>query len=126
MREKVWRFLGYVAAVCIGAFPAFFVVFNAIFSDGGSTAERIVTFILTILSYGIFGMAFGFFSSAAPWKLGFWISFPAIVIVAGYSARETGRLFLHLSYPVLAVGAASLGAYAGSRQRARRKSRGSS
>jgi lipoprotein signal peptidase len=126
MREKGWRCLGYVAAVIIGAFPAFFVVFNAIFSDGSSTAERIVTFILTIFFYGILGMAFGFCSSAAWWKLGLWISLPAIVIVTWYSTRETGRLLLHVSYPVLAVGAASLGAGAGSWLRARQKSRAGS
>jgi hypothetical protein len=121
--RKVWRFLGYVVALSIGALPAFFVVFNAIFADAGSIAERIVTFVLTILSYGILGLACGFFLAAAAWRLGLWVSCPAIVIVIWYSMREGERLLLHLFYLVLAVGAASFGAYAGSRLRARRKDR---
>ena len=123
MREKALRLLAYVAAVSVGTLPAFYVVFNAIFTDGGSPIERIVTFVLTIVAYGILGIAFGLFSSAAWWVLGLWISFPAIVIVAWYSARETGRLLLHLSYLVLAVGSASLGVRAGSWYRALRKGR---
>jgi hypothetical protein len=114
MRERALRLLGYAAAVVLGAFPAFFVVFNAIFSDGSSTIERIATFVLTTVAYGILGLAFGYFSSADAWVLGLWISFPAIVIVLWYSARETGRLLLHLSYLVLAAGSAYLGARAGS------------
>ena len=123
MRETALRVLVYVAAGCVGAFPAFFVVFNAIFTDAGSPIERIATFILTIVAYAVLGMAFGLFSSAASWVLGFWISFPAIVIVAWYSARETGRLLLHLSYVGLAVGSAIVGARAGSWYRALRRGR---
>ena len=123
MRERALRLFAYAAAAIAGTFPAYFVVFNAIFSDGGSPIERIVTFVLTVVSYGILGVAFGWFSSAAWWILGFWISFPAIVIVAWYSAREAGRLVLHLFYLVLAVGSASLGARAGAWYRARRKGR---
>jgi hypothetical protein len=123
MRQRALRLLVYVAAASVGAVPAFFVVFNAIFSDGGSTIERIVTYILTVVAYGILGIAFGLFSSAAWWVLGFWISVPAIVIVAWYSTREMGRLLLHVSYPVLAVGSASLGARVGAWYRALRKSR---
>jgi lipoprotein signal peptidase len=123
VRKRVLRLLVYVAAVGVGAFPAFFVVFNAIFSDGGSPIERIATFVLTIVAYWVLGAAFGLFSSAAWWVLGFWISFPAIVIVALYSMRERERLFLHWFYLVLAVGAASLGARAGAWFRALWKSR---
>jgi hypothetical protein len=119
----VLRLFVCVAAVSVGAFPAFFVVFNAIFSDGGSTIERMVTFALTIVAYGMLGIAFGLFTPAAWWVLGFWISFPAIVIVAWYSLRETGRLFLHLNYLVLAVGSAIVGARAGSWYRALRRGR---
>lgn len=123
MRERALRLLVYVIAVSVGAFPAVFVVFNAIFTDGGSPVERIVTFVLTIVAYGILGIAFGLFSAAASWVLGWWISFPAIVIVIWYSARETGRLLLHSSYLVLAVGSAILGARAGAWYRALRQSR---
>jgi len=123
VRERALRLLVYIAAVMVGAFPAIFVVFNAIFADGGSPIERVVTFVLTVAAYGILGIAFGLFSSAAWWVLGFWISFPAIVIVAWYSIEEPGRPLLHLSYLVLAIGSASLGARAGAWYRARRKAR---
>lgn len=111
------RLLTYLIAFAIGILPAFFVVFNAIFSDVFSLADRLLTYLLTLIAYGILGLTFGFLSRSLSWKWSIWLTLPALVIAILYSFNESGRWLLHLSYPLLAFAAAAAAATAGSRLR---------
>jgi hypothetical protein len=123
MNGKSARQLSYVIAFLVGILPAFFIVFNAIFSDVFSTADRVMTFLLVAVAYTALGALFGFFAPMAAWQVGLWLSLPAILIVAWYSTREPGQWLLHLTYLILTLAFASLGAYVGSRLGERRRKR---
>lgn len=111
--RKVPVKVGYILAVLAGAPPAFFLVFNAVFADGGSILERLLSFGLVVAAYGILGLVFGFVWPRASWRWGIWISIPALIILGWYSSRETERLLLHFLYLVATVAPACLAAFAG-------------
>ncbi|MCX7749442.1 MAG: hypothetical protein N2645_21500 [Clostridia bacterium] len=103
------KFLGHVLAFLLGILPAFFIVFNSIFSDSsGSVLERLFTFGLVILVYGILGFIFGFISSAETWKWGISLSLPAVFIVLLYSSKELQNLLFNIFYGVLCIGGGCL------------------
>lgn len=112
MKKGVKIFL-YGLFFIISILPAFFIVFNSVFSDGGSFGERLFTFVLVICAYGILGFVLGYFVKGEPWKMGLWISLPAIIIVGLYSINEYTRLLLHLFYVALTIGSAVCGSYFG-------------
>ncbi len=114
------RPLRYAGAVAAGLLPSFFVVFNAIFSDVFSVSERLFTFVLTLIVYGILGAVFGYVSPRNYWGWAFWLTLPAAAIVIWYSLDE-GRWLLHLSYVVVAFASAAAGAAAGSNRRIRNR-----
>ncbi len=113
------RPLGYAIAVGIGMVPAFFVVFNAIFSDIFSAVERLLTMVLTAMSYGLLGFLFGVAAPGASWQWGGWLALPAAVIVVRQSLDEPERAPINLVYLLVALGAAAATSYAGARLRAR-------
>lgn len=110
------RFLGYVIAFAVGILPAFFIVFNAVFTDeSGILFERMVTFIITILAYGLLGAIFGLIAAAPSWKWGIALSLPAALLIILYTIREPGNAGLHFLYLVIAAGSACMGAYLAAR-----------
>jgi hypothetical protein len=110
------RFLGYVLAFVVGVLPAFFIVFNAVFPDSnGIIFERMVSFVITIVAYGLLGAIFGLIAAGPSWKWGIALSLPAVFLILFYTAREPGNAGLHLLYLVIAVGSACLGAYLAAR-----------
>lgn len=114
MNTNVIRLLTYITAVGIGTVPAFFIVFNAVFTDSsGLIGERLLTFVLVTVAYGILGIAFGFVSTAVPWRLALWLSFPAFGLLAWYTTREPGQILLHLVYMIWVFVSAVAGIYAG-------------
>ena len=113
--------IGYLLAVLAGIPPAFFLVFNALFSDGGSAPERLLSFSLVIVTYGALGLVFSFFRPKPSWQWGIWLSIPAFIIVGWYSFRETGNLSLHLLYLVAATTPACSAAFIGKRLSAKRR-----
>ena len=113
------RPLGYVLAIGIGVIPAFFVVFNAIFSDIFSTAERLFTLLLTAVVYGLLGLIFGIVGPSGLWQWGAWLALPAAIIVVWQSLDEPERALLNLAYLVVAFCAAAALSYAGARLRTR-------
>jgi len=119
--KKVLTFIEYLLAVLVGIPLAFFLVFNAIFSDGVSIPERFLSFVLIIITYGILGLVFGFTWPKHSWRWGIWISITAFLIVGWYSFRETEHLPLHFSYLVVTAASACLAALAGTRLSARRQ-----
>jgi hypothetical protein len=119
--QKAMAPFGYILAVIAGIPPAFFLVFNAIFSDGGSVPERIFSFFLVIMAYGILGLVFGLVRPRPSWRWGLWIGLPAFIIVVWYSYLEADRLLLHFLYLVAAFTPACLAGLAGARLSARRK-----
>lgn len=114
MKSKLKGWIGCIIAFIIGIIPAFFIVFNSIFSDDGLAFERFITFLLVIGAFGILGLLFGSIWNNIPWKIGMWLSLPTVIIVALYSIKETGRLPLHLFYLALTVASACLGTRLGS------------
>ncbi len=114
----------YLAAVLVGLPPAFFIVFNAIFSDGTSIPERLISFVLIIISYGILGFVVGFIWPERSWRWGIWISLTAFLIVGWYSLRETAYLLLHFSYLAVTAASACLAALAGTRLSVKRRQKG--
>jgi len=103
----------YLPALLIGIPPAFFLVFNAIFSDVFSALERLMTFLLIVVTYGILGAIFGFVWPQHSWRWGLWLSIAAILIAVLYSFRETGQLALHFLYIATTVSSACLAALGG-------------
>jgi hypothetical protein len=106
-----------LAALLAGAIPGFLLVFNSVFSDGGSAGERLVTFVLTAAAYALLGLLFGYAAPGRGWRWGVWIALPALLILALYGLREPGVLLLGLGYLLLALGAGcwASGAAAGMR-----------
>jgi len=104
----------------LGVLPAFFLVFNVVFSDGGGSAEISLAIILIGAVYLLFGGLAGFWTGS--WRSGLWLGAPALLIIALYSVRENHRLLLHAVVVTAALGPACLGAYAGGRLKVRRNS----
>jgi hypothetical protein len=112
----ILRWLSYLLALALGLLAGFFVVFNSVFSDGGALGERLMTYGIVIVVYGLLGFLF---SLASPAKAGLWtalLSAPAVLILILYTLKEHQAWLLHLSYFLLAPSvthvAASLGARA--------------
>ena len=116
---KLTSLIGSILALGVGFLAAFFIIFNALFADIFSPVDRLITLLIVVVVYGIIGGAFGFSAPGSAWKWALWIDLPAIVIVAWYTTREPQRWLLHLAYLVVSIGAAALGAYAGSQLRLR-------
>lgn len=112
MKKVFIRFL----AILIGVLPAFFIVFNSIFTDSnGSLAERMFTFVLVIVAYGVLGVVFGLVAPLASWRWGIWVSVPAALVVILYSIKETDGIFLNLFYIVIALTSGCVASYLGAR-----------
>ncbi len=95
----------------VGIFPAFFFVFASVFTDGGSTGERAVSFLLIAGAYLLLGLASG--AAVRSWKAGVWLSAPAVVMIVLYSVREYDRLLLHAAVVAVAIAFALGGAWGG-------------
>jgi hypothetical protein len=100
-----------------GVLPGFFLVFNAVFSDGGGPGERVLSFVLIAVGYALLGGVSG--ALLRTWRAGLWLSTAAVVLIALYSVREHDRLLLHAAVVAVAVAAACGGAFAGARVRGR-------
>ena len=117
MKSLITSLIGFI----IGIIPGFFIVFNSVFSDSsGSILERLVTFLLVIISYAILGLAFGFMGREKPWVWSTSISLPAIVILVLYSFKEPHLIGLNLFYLCLTFASVWFGSYIGLRLRARK------
>ncbi|HOL16983.1 MAG TPA: hypothetical protein PLY40_01710 [Bacillota bacterium] len=111
MKTPWW---GYILAVVLSVAPAFFIVFNAIFSDIFTPGDRLLSFLLVVLAYEGYGFILGYIWPATGWRWGLWISATAAALVIFYSIGE-GQYLLHLVYILLTVGAACNGSYWGQR-----------
>lgn len=103
------------ALTLVGVLPAFFLVFNAVFSDAGSAGEIALVVGLIVVTYGVLGAAAGYVTGM--WQSGLWLIAPALAIMIPYTFREPGRLLLHAIVINAAVCPALLGAYAGQLRR---------
>lgn len=106
----------YALAIVTGILPAFFIVFNSVFSDSsGALGERLFTFLLTAAAYGILGFLFGYFSPSSSVRSGIALSAPAVLILILYTFKEPQTALLSIAYLVVTVitacAASSLGAY---------------
>ncbi|MCX7921504.1 MAG: hypothetical protein N3B21_05740 [Clostridia bacterium] len=114
------RAIGYVLAVVIGILPAFFLVFNSVFTDSTSITERLFTFALVMAVYGILGVIFGLAGVNTSWRWGIYLSSSAILILVLYSFKEPGIIPLSLLYAIMAIVSSCTAAYLGSRIALRR------
>ncbi len=117
------RASGYFLVLILGILPGYFVVFNSVFTDpGGSVSERLLTFLLTAVTYGIPGAILGYIGPATSWRWGIWLTIPALIIVLLYSFREPGLFLLNFAYILLAFASAAGSAYYGASFALRKKS----
>lgn len=94
----------------LGILPGFFIVFNSVFSDpSGNFFERLVTYLLVIVSFGVLGFLLGR-TRENPLMMGTMLSLFSIILLVLYLFKEPGSLLLILSYLVLTLGASYLGA----------------
>ena len=106
---------GRVAALVVGFVVGFFIVLNSIFSDVFTFKERLYSFLLVILFYGVIGLVFSLVSPS--WKWGLWLAAPAVLLVIFYSISDGFRPLLYISYIVLTIVCACGGAYLGAKIR---------
>lgn len=118
------KIAGFIAAFILGILPGFFIVFNSVFSDSnGSIIERLVTFVLVIVSFGIPGAILGYIGYRTSWRWGIPLSMPSILILAAYSFKEPGLLLLLLVYAALTIVSSIISSYLGSRLAMRKRSK---
>jgi len=99
-------------AFIIGLIPAFFIVFNSVFSDSnGSLNERLFTFLLVIMAYAILGFIFSFIDKNGSWLLWVSLSAPAVIILLLYSFKESNLIGLNILYACLTLGSSWLGTF---------------
>lgn len=108
------RLAGYLVAFVTGILPGFFIVFNAVFTDSsGRLIERLITFLLVILSYIVIGAGFGYYGFSIFWKLGIALALPAILILAFYSTLEVKLIPMNILYIFLTLISSFFGTWAG-------------
>lgn len=98
-----------IIAFLVGVIPGFFIVFNFVFSDSsGSLNERLFTFLLVIVAYGILGLTLSFIEKSQwlPWVS---LSAPAVIILVLYSFKEINLIGLNILYACLTLGSSWLG-----------------
>lgn len=106
MKKALW----YLIAFLLGILPGFFIVFNSIFSDpSGKVLERLVTYLLVIVSFGVLGFLLGR-TRENPLMLGIMLSLFSLILLVFYLTKEPGTWLLILTYGVLTLGSAYLGA----------------
>lgn len=108
-RVLVWV-PGYAFAVFVGIFPAFLLVFKAIFSDELSVLDHVVMLILVILTYGVLGLVFSFILPSPSWRWAIWLNLMAFLFAGWYSTYKVGRIPLNVLY----LTATGVSAYLGS------------
>ncbi|MCX8129803.1 MAG: hypothetical protein N3I35_06860 [Clostridia bacterium] len=121
MHNKYLAAVFYILIGVVSLFLSFFVVFNFMFSDSGSTGERVATYIIAAAAYGIVGSAGGFIKPGS-WKTAsMLLILPVLVITFLYSVREIESVGLNIAYLITAIVFAFSGAYIGSWTKLRRK-----
>ncbi|MGI1660059.1 MAG: DUF6954 family protein [Desulfitobacterium sp.] len=106
MKKLLW----YLIAFLLGILPGFFIVFNSVFSDpSGNISERLVTYLLVIVSFGVLGLLLGR-TRENPLIMGTMLSLFSIILLVFYLFKEPGSLLMILSYLVLTFASAYLGA----------------
>lgn len=114
--------VGFLFALMVGIVPAFFINFNAVFTDkSGSFKELIVIFMLLIGSYGLIGLIFGFIGRKSPLVWGLTLSLPAFIILALYAFKEPESMIQSLESICLTFIAAWFGAHLGFRLKSSKK-----
>jgi hypothetical protein len=117
MKKSIW----FIAAFITGLLPGFFLVFNFMFSDIISLNERILSYLVVIVSYLILGLAFGLAGHDIGWRHGICLSLPAIMLALIYSIKETGTTGINLLYIIAALAPSIIGVQLGARLSRRRK-----
>ncbi len=108
--------MGFILAFIIGIFPAFFINFNAVFSDSsGSIKELLSIYLLIIISYGLIGAAFGFLGKKKPFVWTVTICLPTIIIITLYSFSEPQTIGQSIINTCLTFASTWTGSYLGVR-----------
>jgi MFS family permease len=119
MRDKFLT--GRMAALAAGFVVGFFIVLNSLFSDVFTWQERLYSFVLVILAYGLLGLIFGMISPSLSWKWGLWLAAPAVLLVIFYALTDGFRPFLYTFYILLTLICACGGAFLGTGLRLKKK-----
>ncbi len=112
---RLW--LGTIVAAIVSLLAAFFVVFNAVFSDVFGFRERLLTFVYVAAAYMIIAFVCGLAGPAHAKRWAWILATPALLILALYSLSERSGILVHIIIGAIATLAAHIGAQAGSRAR---------
>jgi hypothetical protein len=123
MKEKIDKIIAHILAFILGILPAFFLIFAAIFSDGGSPSEFIMVYALVFIAYAVLGTIFGYFFKKS--RIFITLSSSAFIIVTLCTLKElpshTLRILLHITLPLTALASSCLGVYLGGKIREMRR-----
>lgn len=117
MPSRLLSAFGTVVCLLLSLLAAFFVTFNAVFSDVFGFQERLGTYVYA----GVTFFLLGFFSGLAGpnhvkrWTLIF--ALPSVAILALYTLSEMQNVLIHLGFAVVVPAASYGGARVGARLR---------
>ncbi len=92
---------------------AFFVAFNAVFSDAFGVSQYVGLMGYVLAAYAVLGTVFGLIWPGKGWRWTFWLSWPAAFALGLYSFSEPQQIGWHAVVIVLAFVGASIGAAVG-------------
>jgi len=113
MKKILW----YVLAFILGILPGFFIVYNSIFSDSnGNLLERLFTYMLVIVIFGLLGLLMGR-TGQNSLLLALALSLFSILLLVFYLGKEPESLMLVLIYLFLTFESSHMGVKWGNKWR---------
>ena len=126
MEDRTTRVLkaivGYGGAFLLGVLPAFFVIFNFLFTDIFTFTDRLLTYVIAAVVYLMFGAVIGVIAPRRPVWPALVFAAPAVVIVIPFIVFAEGVSLLPIAsgyVPVVLI-SLLLGALGAARLRNRR------
>lgn len=111
MRPNQRTLVSGVIAFLVGLAPAFFVVFNMVFTDVFGLVERLWSFAYVLIIYALLGALLGYLLRAPVAVVAATFVAPAFLFLAWYTTHEPGQALLHLGMLVVAFAGAYGGAW---------------
>jgi hypothetical protein len=120
--SRILTAFGTFLLLLLSLIAAFFVTFNAVFSDVFGFQERLGTYVYAGVVFFVLGLLSGL---CGPKRIRRWtgiLTFPSVAILVLYTFSEFQNVLIHLGFAVLIPLASYGGAYAGARLRAATRS----
>lgn len=121
MPSRILTALGTVVCLLLSLLAAFFVTFNAVFSDVFGIQERLGTYVYAGVVFFLLGLFSGL---AGPGRTNRWagiLGIPSVAILVLYTFSEPQNALIHLGFAILVPAAAYAGTRTGARVRGVRR-----